>query len=653
MRRRSENGSVVLVALSCVTVLAIATASFLALSNQAMKLSNRDYAKSVSRQLAEMGLERALRSYSNNTFSSWTQPDAITANKTLTIASDNFGNSIASATANIKVVHFLDTRKGTIWNDRTAYSVDDFVWYRGVWYLCTSAAAAGVAPSTTANWRAAPESWNAYANYEVGNIALAGGTAYRCIVANINQTPPNATYWTTSTSGVWSSATSYSLNDVAVSGGVPYRCILAHTGQAPPNTTYWLSAPVIYSEGVAVLPDSGSTTIKTQLRAMVAPAPLFPNALGAADRVTLATTGTVDSYNAPLTAAWSNSTAYRVGDVVRSGAGPTYTFYRCKAAHTNQAVTNTTYWSPSPANALGFSAVIAGGNTTSTGVSVISTLIGGYISVKSSSSSPYAPQVSLATGSAVKLLNSDGSNTSPHATATNVDQTRISRSPFVPDFDIQSVTGGGTLPSTGTNYLPDGATTLGTAGASAPSVYNISGTWDGGSLYSGVYLSDTADTLTINGPVILNVTGTLYTSSGRIIINTTGSLEVYFTGQLWIGSGATSGIQNKTLDPKKCVLVGTSTANTSGSHYYWSTDPFYGVIYMPDAYVSTWTNVNIYGAISAKNIIFPSTSGSVNEHLHYDTSLRTAGSVGTYIDQPYKISELRELTDPSEKITLP
>jgi hypothetical protein len=33
-------------------------------------------------------------------------------------------------------------------------------------------------------------------------------------------------------------------------------------------------------------------------------------------------------------------------------------------------------------------------------------------------------------------------------------------------------------------------------------------------------------------------------------------------------------------------------------------------------------------------------------------ALRTTGSIGTYIDQPFQIASWRELTDPSEQISL-
>jgi hypothetical protein len=646
MSPRQSSATVSLVALCFIAVLGVTLASYLAVSTQAIKFSNRAYAVNVSRHLAEMGMERALRSFNFNTFSSWTL-SGITASETLTTSSSTslstLGSSGITPSVNIKVYHYRTTNKATVWTatpGATAYAVGDYVWYQGVWYLCLSTPGAN-APSNATYWTAAPEPWNANANYQTGNIVVYGGSAYRCIVANTNKVPPNATFWTAYAVADWNASTTYSVNDVVLFGGIPYRCISAHSNHSPPDTTYWLGAPAIYSEGIATLNDSSNTVIKTQLRALLASASLFPNALGATTLVTLPTTATVDSYNQPLSV-WSAAYPYQVGDAVRVGT----TYYRCTAANTNQTPPNASYWSTTAP--LGYAAVIAGGNTAGTAVSVISATMGGYVTAPPTTTTPYTPQASFGASTTPNLKNSDGTVTSPLTGSTNIDQTRISRTPYIPQFDIQSVTGAGNLPSGGTS-LPDANTTLGTAGATSPSVYNITGTYNGATLNPGLYLNN-SKTLTIDGPVILNVSGPLYTYPGQITITTNGSLEVYFTGQLYVGfSGAYKGITNQTYDPKKCILVGTSTANATNSHYYWTTEPFYGVIYMPNAYVSTWTNVNIYGAISAKNIGFPNAGGA----LHYDTSLRSAGKISTFVDGPYVISQMRELTSPSEKITLP
>lgn len=655
MRPRSQLGSITLVALCFVAVLGIGLAGYLAVSTQAMKLSNRAYAKDVSRHLAEMGLERAVRSFNSSTFSSWTL-SGITASESLTTSSSpqlpsTFGNSGITPSVNIKVYHYRTTNKATVWTaapGSTAYAIGDFVWYQGVWYLCI--ATPGInPPSSTTYWTAAPEPWSAYANYQAGNIALYGGSAYRCTVANTGKTPPNATFWTPYAVSDWTALTMYAVDDVVLFGGVPYRCIASHSNQSPPNTTYWLGPPVIYSEGVATLNDDTNTVIKTQLRALLAPAPLFPNALGATTLVTLPATATVDSYNQPLSV-WNTTYPYQVGDVVRLSAGTTY--YRCTAANTNVTPPNASYWSATAP--LGYSAVIAGGNTSGTAVSVTSATMGGYVSAPPATTSPYAARASFGASTTPNLKNSDGTVTSPLTGSTNIDLTRISRSPFIPQFDIQSITSGTNLPASagsGTR-LYDGAQSLGTSGATIPSVYNITQTYyNGTSLTSGLYLDEATDVLTIDGPVILNVTGTIYTYPGKIVITTTGSLEIRFTGQLYIGASG-GGIQNLTYDPKKCILVGTSTGNTSGSHYLWTDTPFYGVIYMPNAYVNLYfwsTTMEVFGAVSAKNI----TSTNAGVKVHYDTSLRTAGALASCVDAPYIVSQLRELTNPSELITLP
>ncbi|MDI1335308.1 MAG: hypothetical protein PSU94_03910 [Lacunisphaera sp.] len=498
-----------------------------------------------------------------------------------------------------------------VWDSARSYGSYDTVSYNGAWYLSLQAGNLGQNPATKTDWWAlAPQSlatWDSTKTYSLNDTVSYSGTWYRCIYAHSNQTPTNATYWvsTTGASYLWNSATAYTTSSYVCYGGIWYHCISSNTNVTPNKSTYWtaLGAPVIYAEGVATLPD-GTATIKTQLRATVAPAPLFPNALGATTLVNLASTGTIDSYDSAL---------------------GTY---------------NTTPSGFGSAN-IGSAAVVAGGTNASNAVTLTSIRLNGYVAAPSAATTPFAPVWTYG-GSAI--LTSVAAPTAPSA---NIDLTRVSRSPYIPQFDIQTVVGGTAL------TLTAGANTnIGTPGATTPSRYVISG---------DLTLNQNGSNLTILGPVILDVQGQIWiynqsspvTSSCKIIIKSTGSAEIHISGRLYVGSSISSGggnydgIQNLTLDPKKCILIGTSTANTSGSHYYWSLLPFYGVIYMPSAYVSTWNNVPIYGAVSAKNIVFPN-AGSA---LHYDTSLRAATFSGA--DAPYIISEWRELTDATEKITLP
>ncbi|MBS0662433.1 MAG: hypothetical protein JSR48_04165 [Verrucomicrobia bacterium] len=667
--RRNEKASVVLVAMCFVAVLAISLAGYMAVGSQSTRQSTRAYLRDVSLQLAQIGLERALNAFATSSFSSWTRPNSTTATKTVTIAGSRYGTANLTANVYIRVDRYREPppslltgtpNRGNVWSAQRTYAVGDFVYYLGVWYLCyPSAPAAGVAPSNIAYWTSAPDIWNPYATYQIGNVALYGGAAYRCaainsnmppgaatiptywslitptdtwvssatylpgqyaisgaqayrcLAANTNQAPPNAAYWASATGvnvGTWNAANSYAIDAVVFAGGVPYRCIAANSNKQPPNTTYWLSPPVIYAQGTATLPDNTGTTISTQLRAIVAPAPLFTTAAGAYTYTNLASGGIIDSYNAAI-----GTYASQV-----SGSGSTYTQY-----------TN-------------YSATLAGGNTSGTAVNLNTATLRGYVSAPAASTSPYAPRWTYS-GSGAVLGPNDSSG---------VNLTRINRSSYLPKFDVQAVTGGNNLPAgqgVGT-ILNQGNRTLGTPGTLQ--IYNITGTYYSGSSYTpGIYLNNSTDILNIIGPVILNVTGSFYISNGSLNISAGASLEVYFTDELYIGNNGSGGIYNSNADPKTLLIVGTSTVNSSGYHYLWTAADFYGVLYMPSAYIHLWNSgytPQRYGALLGSNVYFNHTANQ-----HYDTTLRTAGSIGTFIDSPYLVSELRLLSDPGEQVTLP
>lgn len=648
MHPRSPKASVTLMVLCCVTVLGIALASYLAVSNQAMKLSNRAYAQDVSRHLAEMGLERALSAFTNNTFSSWTLAGN-TAAQTFSITSSHYGSSGITGTGNIRVDNYNAFRLNAVWNSSTYYNIDQYVLYSGSWYRCNTAHQ-NQTPGG-ANWNSATGSanaaWNASA-YNLDDIVSNGGSWYRCLQANTNQAPPNATYWSTAprlsiswaaggynvddivydrgiwyrcttghttsqpppdasywasaAAGTWSAATAYSVNQSVSYGGVWYRCLVAHSNQVPNNSTYWTtSAPIIFAEGVATLPD-GTSTIKTQLRALIARATLFPNAAAAATNLIFSSGGTIDSYDSsrgtgPLTYN-STSSPYSVG-------------------------------SPN----LGFSAVLAGGNTAATAVTVTSATVKGYLTAPSAPTSPYAPRISV--GASASLTNADGSVTSPHPTAANVDLTRISRSPYIPQFSVLT-------PNSGTFTALPASGSLGTATDTTWQTYVYSGNLD---------ISDNR-VYTVNGPVRIIVTGRYYQNyspgnkSVSIVItnNSTAKLEMYIAGDIAI-YGLGYGIDNQTRLPRNLAIYATTSLTVPD----FNTDiAFHGVIYFSSTAgkFTVLGNRTFYGAISGANLTF---SGS--PVLHYDTMLRYTTFSGT--DRPYMISEWRELTDPAERVVLP
>jgi hypothetical protein len=529
--------------------------------------------------------------------------------------------------------------------DPTTYEANDYIVWNGDWYRCVTAHTNGTWAtsmwnSSQAVWREVKSfwAWSSATSYNRGDVATRGGVWYRCIRAHSNQQPPNTAYWsdaplgtndwvsgktyaansvvefngtwfrnTSSTSNqppnspwssaatqTWSPATAYSAGDYASYGGVWYRCLVSHTNQTPNNSTYWtaVGAPVIYGEGSVSL--AGEPAARTQLRALVDVAPLLPNAIAASQTASFVTSGTVDSYDASI-------------------SGSTY------AA---QVGTSTNY-----------AAVIAGGNTSDNAVVMSGALTtSGFVAAPPQSSTPFAPRFSYSTSAVVK-----SSTSSP---TPKVDPNRVSRSPYIPDFSILTPPAGQQLVlSAGSN------TYVGVPGATTPSYYYYTGT-----------LSLSSHTLNILGPVILNVSGGLWTqSNGRILIHASGSAVIRFStssAQLFIGDNGSStpnaGIENLTLDPSKCVLVSTNTYNSSSYHYFWQRRDFYGVIYMPNAYLHLWNSgysPNIYGAISAKNVYFNHAA-----NLHYDTSLRTKSING--VEQPYTVTRWREL-EGSELLTMP
>jgi len=100
----------------------------------------------------------------------------------------------------------------------------------------------------------------------------------------------------------------------------------------------------------------------------------------------------------------------------------------------------------------------------------------------------------------------------------------------------------------------------------------------------------------------------------------------------------------------KMLIASASTYNSSSYHYFWAWQPYHGLVYLPNAYLHKWNsgyNGELYGALSAKTVYFNHPA-----NLDYDTALRTVGSIGTYIEQPYQITSWRELSDPAERISL-
>jgi hypothetical protein len=574
------------------------------------------------------------------------------------------------------------------WHTGNSYNFNDIVCYSGTWYRCIAphTSSTSIYPTNTSYWAQVSSmwTWSSTVNYKIGDVATSGGLYYRCIRAHSNQAVTNTSYWlpgphlpvawdpgrrysandtvfrngtwylgvaanngqdpATDSSGTswvspantsyqWNSSTAYAVGAYRSYGGVWYRCLVAHTNQSPGHTTYWSAqgATVVYSQGQVSLP--GRPVFKTQFRGVVRQDTLFPNAVASTTTVTVTNGGTIDSYNGS------------VGSISTAGVTDSYDY--------NQ--TASPYSSGSPN--VGFSAVLAAAQTSGTAITLGTPTVKGYLAAPSSSSAPYAPQFSV--GATASLRNSDGTVTSPHSTATNVDLTRISRSPVVPQFDpirgtsIETALDAGTVPA-GLEFEESDATldaatglyntiTLGTPGATTPSIYHYDG-----SLYLGT--SYTVQTIKIIGPVILYVGGDLQTlSGGWVEIESTGSLELHCA--YFRSHSSSHGIWNRTDDPKKLLVIGDTTGSSITRFNNGNSTinkNFVGAMYAPATNYSVGfevrTGVDVYGAISAKEVTFSSEAD-----FHYDTSLRHHSY--SLIEPAFTISDWRELTASNEKAT--
>jgi hypothetical protein len=168
----TQRGTVVLVALCFVAVLGITLTTYMVVCTRAMTLSGRSGLKSVSEQLAENGLEEAMRALNNSDFNSWTYGSSpnqtictwsvsgTTATGTLTLPSTQYGSQGISGTAYIKVFNYNNPSTIAPWDAYTNYSVGDIVNYaatnpQGVkvvnTYQCT-AANSNTLPTNISNW---------------------------------------------------------------------------------------------------------------------------------------------------------------------------------------------------------------------------------------------------------------------------------------------------------------------------------------------------------------------------------------------------------------------------------------------------------------------------------------------------------------------
>lgn len=355
--QNSERGSLLLVVLCLLIVLGIGLATFLALSNQAMKLSNRSFQISASNHLAESGLETALLALNTNDWSAWTNASGgalastdTRAYRTITFANTKYGRSGMVGSIKLRVDNYNINLLNSVWTTSTAYRVGDLVGDAGVWYRCIKAHISGNS-TRPVNWNYwIPEGidyqWLSSKTYAADDLVVRNEVWYRCkaTASGAANGPPNNTYWqrlesvyTTapgwpyvSSSGqealvistgsggaftrlVWQNSTwgynygwrwrstSYAFGDVVYYDGIWYRCVTPHT-------------------------NNGSWTYSV-------------------------TNGTAYWVRVDSSSSWGSSATYNIGDVVYHSA--TSSWYRCIRKNSGQTPSSSSaYWSNSPGRSV-------------------------------------------------------------------------------------------------------------------------------------------------------------------------------------------------------------------------------------------------------------------------------------------------------------
>jgi hypothetical protein len=329
---------------------------------------------------------------------------------------------------------------------------------------------------------------------------------------------------------------------------------------------YNTTSTAIVVEGQTTLADG--STVKKQLVATAAQAPVFTNAIFSTYTTRFMYAGIVDSYN--------------------SADGP----YDSGTA--------------------GYSAIVAG---SSVGSSVAGSVIANNANI----------QGYIAYSGLLPTFGSSGSLRGPASASTpRVDTSRYVNSPWQAVPDVKPVTGGSPLPS--------GSVTIGTPGASVPSVY-----------YTNDLFLSGGRTVVVQGPVVLDVAGYFYSDGdSRVVVEPTGSIELHHAGTFYLGGFA---IENRTLDPKKAIIISTGSSTDPEDHNFFCTEPFYGVLYVPNAALALHGFVQIYGAVAANSVEIADAQWP---QFHYDTALRSPTATFNGLAPVVQLTNWREITDPAE-----
>lgn len=270
-------GTVSLVALCFVAVLGISLAGYIAVCSRAMTLSNRSFQSGLSKQLAEAGVEEALRAFNKNDWSDWSSNgysadwSLDTANRRATAAlnfpTGKFGQG-TTATVTIRVDNYDAPHLGATWSGTKTYRINDLVGHNGIWYRSLKNDNFDQNPSAQTRyewWIPAPIKWawcsnvSYLADHDIVNYQ---GDWWLCAASHTSGSVFNSSNWTwiPAPSLTWSSSTWYNLGAFVYhpSDNTWYRCTSAHfsTGSFEPanftRASWEYQASTLYAFGSTV-----------------------------------------------------------------------------------------------------------------------------------------------------------------------------------------------------------------------------------------------------------------------------------------------------------------------------------------------------------------------------------------------------------------
>jgi len=388
---------------------------------------------------------------------------------------------------------------------------------------------------------------------------------------SLNQALNTSSYawsgWTLTGSTATKTLTGFTINQ-----GVPGTINITVSNY---NTTDPFGTPsTITVDGIVQMTDG--ITIDKQISATVKPASLFNNAIGGAGS-TVTFAYTYWSWNW-YGGSWHLTSTSGSVDSYDSSQGN----YSSSSNQSDQALISGTYLYLNSATIFGYA-------TTS----------------NSSASTPSGGSIHSLTGS-------------------STDNNRVSNNGSQNTFDIVTPTGAGNTLFGGATT---GTTTIGTAGATTPSIY-----YDGP---NGIALTN-SDILTIDGPVIIAIShgGFSISNSAKISVTANGSAQIYVAGnnsnQIYIGG---YGIDNsQTKKPSKFVIFYASTSSSPGQVTLNISTTFYGAVYAPNSPLAVNTDQTIYGALAAQSVVF-----NCVPTIHYDLALRK--TTFSLVNTPYVVSQ--------------